>query len=114
MYRGINDFKKGYQPRCNIVKDEKGDLFADSHSIVVRWRNYFTQLFNVHGVKDVGQAEIHTTEPLVPEPSAFEVELAIDKLKSHKSPGFDEIPAEPFKAGGGTICGEIHKLITSI
>ena len=21
LYRGINDFKKGYQPRCNIVKD---------------------------------------------------------------------------------------------
>ena len=46
------------QPRCNIVKDEKGDLVADSHSIVARWRNYFSQLFNVHGVKDVGQAEI--------------------------------------------------------
>ena len=25
LYRGINDFKKRYQPRCNIVKDEKGD-----------------------------------------------------------------------------------------
>ena len=36
LYRGINDFKKGYQPRCNIVKDYKGDLVADSHSIVVR------------------------------------------------------------------------------
>jgi len=24
-YKGINDFKKGYQPRCNVVKDEKGD-----------------------------------------------------------------------------------------
>jgi hypothetical protein len=24
---GINDFKKGYQPRTNIVKDEKGDFF---------------------------------------------------------------------------------------
>ena len=23
MCRGINDFKKEYQPRCNIVKDEK-------------------------------------------------------------------------------------------
>ena len=34
LYRGISDFKKGYQPRCNIVKDEKGDLVADSHSIV--------------------------------------------------------------------------------
>jgi len=34
LYRGNNDFKKGYQPRCNIVKDEKDDLVADSHSIV--------------------------------------------------------------------------------
>ena len=113
MYRGINDFKKGYQPKCNIVKDEKGDLVADSHSIVARWRNYFSQLFNVHGVKDVGQAEIHTAEPLVPEPSASDVELAIDKLKSHKSPGTDQIPAELITAGGRTICLEIHKLITS-
>jgi len=68
----------------------------------------------VHGVKDVAQAEIHTAEPLVPEPSATEVELAIDKLKSHKSPGIDQIPAELIKAGCRTICLEIHKLITSI
>jgi len=68
----------------------------------------------MHGVKDVGQAEIHTAEPLVPEPSASEVELAIDKLKSHKSPGIDQIPAELIKAGVRTICLEIHKLITSI
>jgi hypothetical protein len=57
---------------------------------VVRWRNNFSQLFNVkHGVKDVGQVEVPTADPLVPKPSAFEVELAIDKLKSHKSPGID-------------------------
>ena len=54
MYRDISDFKKRYQPRCNIVKDEQGDLVADSHSIVARWRNYFSHLFNVHWVKDVG------------------------------------------------------------
>ena len=64
------------------------------------WRKYFSQLFNVHGIKDVKQAEIHTAEPIVPEPSAAEVELAIDKLKSHKSPGIDQIPAEQIKAGG--------------
>ena len=67
LCRDISDFKKGYQPRCNIVKDEKGDLVADSHSIVARWRNYFSQLFNLHGVKEVRQAEIHTAEPLVPD-----------------------------------------------
>ena len=58
------------------------------------------------------QEEIHTAEPLVPEPSAFEVELAIEKIKSHKSPGIDQIPAELIKAGGKTICCAIHKLIT--
>jgi len=68
----------------------------------------------VHGVKDDGQAEIHTAEPLVPEPSASEVELAIDKLTSHKSPGTDQILAELIKARGRTICFEIHKLIISI
>jgi len=97
---GINDFKKGYQPRCNIVKDEKGNLVADSHSIVARWRSYLYQLFNVHGIKEVGQVEIHPAEPLVPEPSASEVELAINKLKSHKSPGIDQIPAKLIKAVG--------------
>ena len=96
------------------MKDEKGELVADSHSIVARWRKYFSQLFNVHGVKNVRQAQIHTAEPLVPEPSADEVELAIDKVKSHKSPDIDQIPAELIKAGGRTICLEIHKLITSI
>jgi hypothetical protein len=28
LYRGINDFKRGYQPRSKLVKDENGDLLA--------------------------------------------------------------------------------------
>jgi len=49
------------------------------------------------------QTEIHTAEPLVAESSAFEMEMTIEKLKSHKSPGMDEIPAELIKAGGRTF-----------
>jgi len=40
--------------------------------------------------------------------------LAVEKLKSHKSPDIDQIPAELIKAGGRTICNEIHKLIIFI
>jgi hypothetical protein len=69
---------------------------------------------NVHEVNDVRQAEIHTAEPLVPEPSDSQVEMAIEKLKRHKSPGIDQIPAELIKAGGRTIRSEIHKFINSI
>jgi hypothetical protein len=47
--------------------------------------------------------DIHTAEPLVPEPSLVEVEIAIGKLKSYKSPGTDQIPAELIKAGGETL-----------
>jgi hypothetical protein len=69
---------------------------------------------NVHGVSDVRQTEVHTAEPLVPEASAFEVEMVIEKLKRHKSPGTDQIPAELIKAGGRIIRCEIHNVIISI
>jgi hypothetical protein len=36
FYRGINNFKKGFQPKTNIVQDEKVDLVTDSHSILNR------------------------------------------------------------------------------
>jgi hypothetical protein len=39
----------------------------------------------------------------VSEPSAVEVYLAVKKLKSHKSPGVDQIPAELIKVGSITI-----------
>jgi len=61
----------------------------------------------------VRKTEIRTAEPL-PEPSVSEFELAIIKLKSHKSLGINQIPAELIKAGGKTIRSEIHKLIISI
>ena len=50
----------------------------------------------------------------MPEPSTSEVELAIEKLNIHKSPGTDQTPTELIKAGGRTIYYEIHKLIIAI
>jgi hypothetical protein len=58
--------------------------------------------------------DIHTAEPLVPEPSLVEVEIAIGKLKSYKSPGTDQIPAKLIKAGSETLYSEIHRLICCI
>jgi hypothetical protein len=55
LYRGINEFKRGYQPRSNLMKDENGDLLAGSHNILNRWKNYFSviysfiHLFTFHG-----------------------------------------------------------------
>ena len=35
-----------------------------------------------------------TAEPLLPDTTVFEIEMAIEKLKRHRSPGIDQIPAE--------------------
>jgi hypothetical protein len=61
LYRGRNEFKRGYQLRNNlvkdVVKDENGDLLADTQNILKRW-NYFSQLLNVHNVSDIRQKYI--------------------------------------------------------
>jgi hypothetical protein len=111
LYRRINEFKKRYQPRISIKKNENGNLLADPQSVLNRWISFFNQVLNVHGVHDVRQMDIHTAEPLVPESSLVEVEIAIGMLKSYKSPDTDQISAEFIKAGGETLCSEIHKLI---
>jgi hypothetical protein len=49
---------------------------------------------NVHRVSDVRQIEIHTAEMLVPDPSPFEVETAIAKLKMYELPDCCGIPAD--------------------
>jgi hypothetical protein len=85
LYRGINESKKGYQLRINIIKDENGNLLADPHSVLNSWKNLFNQVLNVDGVHDVRQMDIHTAKPLVPEHSLIKVGIAIGKLKRYKS-----------------------------
>jgi hypothetical protein len=63
------------------VKDENGDPLADSHNILNKWKNCFSQLLNVHNFSDVRQIEVHVAESLVSGPSCLEVEIAIAKLK---------------------------------
>jgi hypothetical protein len=71
LYRGINEFKRGYQPRNNLVMDENDDLLADSHNIL--YRIYFSQLWNIHDVSGVRQ--IDTAEPLGADSGHFDVKM---------------------------------------
>ena len=34
LYKGIKDFKKGYQARVNVIKNQNEELLADSNSIL--------------------------------------------------------------------------------
>jgi hypothetical protein len=65
-------------------------------------------------VIDVRQIEMHTAEPLVPDPSPFEFEIANAKFKKCKLPGSDQNLAGLIQAGGEILLSEFHKLINSI
>jgi hypothetical protein len=88
LYKGISDLKR----RVSSL-DEKGDLVIDTHSILPRWRNHFFQLLNVE-LMMLGRQKKSTEEPLGSELGAIEVEMAIEKLKRHISPGVSQIPPE--------------------
>jgi hypothetical protein len=63
------------EPRKGEEEEEEEEDIP--HSILSRWKNYFFQLLNAHGVNDVRQTKMPTAEPLVAEPISFEVEIAI-------------------------------------
>jgi hypothetical protein len=48
-------------------------MVTDSHIILAKWKNHFSQHLNVLGVLDVRQTEIHRAEPAVPESSTYEL-----------------------------------------
>jgi hypothetical protein len=92
------------------MKDENGELLEDSHNIL----NNFSQLLNVHSIVDIGQMEVHTAEPLLSDPSPFEVEIANTQMKKCTSPGTDQILAELIRTRSETLLSEIRKLVYSI
>jgi hypothetical protein len=62
------------------VKEDNGDLLADSHNNFNKLNEYFSHLLKVHNVSDVRQIEVRIAELLVPGPSLLEFEIAIAKL----------------------------------
>jgi hypothetical protein len=67
-----------------LVNDENGSMLADSHNILNRGENYFSQLLNVQAVNDVRQTEMHMPELPWLVPSCFKVQIGFEKQKDMK------------------------------
>jgi hypothetical protein len=63
------------------VKNENGDLLADSHNILNRYKNEFSQFLAVFRISDVRQTGILIAKPLVPHSTPPELEIAVAKLE---------------------------------
>jgi len=78
-------FKNTYRPTTSTINDENGDIPADSHNMLKRWK-ITCQSLNVRETNDGRQTDVHTAEALVSWPSSFQDEMLIKRLERHKSP----------------------------
>ncbi|XP_070166158.1 uncharacterized protein [Polyergus mexicanus] len=63
MYMGINNYRKGFQARTEMVKDENDNLITDSTGVLNTWKNHFDRLLNVEfeNNREIESLEFHTT-----------------------------------------------------
>jgi hypothetical protein len=69
---------------------------------------------NAYSVSYIRQVELHTAEPLVTDPSTFEVKIPTEKPKSYKWPGSDRNEVELIQGGSEILRFEMHRRINSI
>jgi hypothetical protein len=82
LYRRINECKKCYKQRNNLVIYESGDLIVDSHNILKRYKNYFFQLLNEYDASDVRQLEVHRLNCYNLVPVVLRLKLLLQRRKS--------------------------------
>ena len=91
------------------------DLLTDTESILNRWSEHFSGLFNTsRTVQEVALTEIKQ-RPVKAEldepPDLQDIEKAIDQLKSGKAAGIDGIPPEIWKHGGTALHSKLLELL---
>lgn len=114
FYKIIKVQRKGFQPQTNKIKDSDGRILSDTDGIARRWKDYFQNLLNKPPIPQVRQSTYQRAEPLVEAPTYEDVMEAVNRLKMHKSPGEDNIPAELIKAAGPELWHRIHQIIDKV
>ncbi|CAG4934632.1 unnamed protein product [Colias eurytheme] len=100
FYQEIRSVKQDYKPTSQILADSNGNLVTDSPTLKTMWQQYFEGLLNCPPPEQRVETSIETIREVEVDPPTFkEVQDAIYKLKNHKAPGIDKIPAELWKYG---------------
>ena len=93
----VKEFTKKRIPRLDVINDESGKTLTENEDIKERWVQYSTKLFAAQEQVDTQWEE---SDEMEPHPLRSEVELAMKQLKDGKSPGFDNLASEMWKATG--------------
>ena len=102
-YATLKKLTKTQQPTATIIKDKDGSLLTEKAAVTKRWTEYCQELYNFTIRPDPNILTNATKSSSECEDAPIlqaEVEEAVRSLKTGKSPGIDNIPAELWKHGG--------------
>ncbi|XP_050439094.1 uncharacterized protein LOC126844740 [Adelges cooleyi] len=109
------NIKAGSKPQTKILTNKNGTLITDGKQIVNEFKDFFEKLLNrpLHNTENE-EAEFHTVEPEIEEPSHEKIDWSVDGLKNNKAPGKDGVVAELLKKGGTALRRKLTEFIKEI
>ncbi len=107
MVRAGNDSKKVFglvkelaqKPSAisDVINDRNGSTLTESADIKTRWAEYCTELYEQNITEEPTNKDKEQLE-FEPPPLVDEVRWTMNNIRNGKSPGYDEIPGELWKA----------------
>ena len=113
QFIGMKSFKKGFQPRTDVIKDKDGLIITQELAIKARWSDYFYDILN----RDDPESPVDPHDPvmdMVREPSEEDVIRIVGRLRNNKASGIDGMAGELLKYGGRRLHVEMAKQIQKI
>jgi len=119
-FQTLKKLTKNEQHKSSVIEDSNGNLLTESSAVLNRWTEYCTELYNyeLKTEPSIINKQQYQKEPIENIPILqAEIEDAVKKLKTGKSPGVDNVPGELIKYGGNetikaltTLCQKIWQL----
>ena len=113
IFKILGEIIKKPSTRSDVINDKNGTTLTETDTIKERWAEYCNELYQLkdQAIVSTESQELHDVEP---PPLLSEVCTAMNELKTGKSPGYDDIPAELWKATGDVGATLMWKLCVKI
>jgi hypothetical protein len=119
FFQEIKTYKHQQINLPTACKDASGNTISQIDEVLARWKDYFQKLLSVpttprgqHQINQISERIENHDE--ITSPTFNEICTIINKLKSNKAAGTDNITGELIKHGGRTLKQKMHKLICNI
>ena len=113
FFQEIKTFKPQQTILPTTCRDTSGNIISQIDEVLARWKEY-SQNFLSASVTPERQSERTDNHDEIAPPTYNEICTIINKLKTNKAAGMDNIIGGLIKHGGRTLKQKIHKLICNI